>query len=220
MCCVELDGNELQQSQPTAGERSVATISAVSIYVFITDGAARTSSTPEALNSVAVNAPPPAPPPPPIGPSHQYRSSSIPIPPPPPLLVRGPPPRGVGPPAPPIGIMPPAPPLPPRNILRASRQSLIPAGPPHPPPAPPLPPPAPIILLATPPLPPPPPVARSPTPPMVTMLMEMGFDRPVARIAVERCENFDDTRPPDENIDVLLNWILGHPDAVADEEIR
>ena len=48
----------------------------------------------------------------------------------------------------------------------------------------------------------------------------MGFDQPVARIAVERCENFDDTRPPDENIDVLLNWILDHPDAVADEERR
>ena len=51
-------------------------------------------------------------------------------------------------------------------------------------------------------------------------LIEMGFDRPVARIAVERCENYDSSRPPDENLDVLLNWILDHPNAVADEEKR
>jgi len=55
---------------------------------------------------------------------------------------------------------------------------------------------------------------------MVNTLIEMGFARPVARIAVERCENYDSSRPPDENLDVLLNWILDHPNAVADEEKR
>jgi len=55
---------------------------------------------------------------------------------------------------------------------------------------------------------------------MVNTLIEMGFDRPVARIAVEQCENYDSSRPPDENLDVLLNWILDHPDAVAEEEKR
>ena len=197
LCAVELGGGELQE--PTAGEHRIATRSTVSVPS-LTDGAR--TSTPE-TSPVAMEAPPPAPTPPPIGPVHHYHSSPRPpvAPPPPGLLsaalttprgVRaGPPP----PPPPPLPSVPPALPLPPRNIPRHAGANLPPAAPP-------------------------PPVARSPTPPMVTMLIEMGFDLPIARIAVERCENFDNTRPPDENIDVLLNWILDHPDAVADEERR
>ena len=159
---------------------------------------------------------------------HHYRPVSRPsvVPPPPGLPsagVRGPPPPPAGmrpgpPPGPPPSgnVGPPLPPpLPPRNIPRYAEEGPSPMPsrslPPPPPPV------APPILPVS---PPPVPVARSPTPPMVTMLMEMGFDRPVARVAVERCENFDDSRPPDENIDVLLNWILDHPNAVADEERR
>jgi len=175
------------------------------VFITFVTGAAR-NPTPEATDSspVALSAPPPAPPPPPIRPMHRYHPSPGPPAPPPPAP---PPPRlpsAIGgyrlPPLPPRGIVQPPspPPLPPRNILRTHHVA-------NPPP---------------PPAPPPIPVARSPTPPMVTMLMEMGFERPVARIAVERCENFDSSRPPDENIDVLLNWILDHPDAVADEERR
>lgn len=193
----------------------------------ITDDAS--ACTPESgdPSSVIRGTPPPAPPPPPIGPLHLYRSSwGPPVPPPPPGIpsagIRGPPPppgimRPLPPPGPPrsmrvlldSAILPPPPYLPPRNIPRPGGGQSATSFRSSVPPPPPLP-------LAT----PPPPVARSPTPPMVTMLMEMGFDRPVARVAVERCENFDNSRPPDENIDVLLNWILDHPDAVADEERR
>ena len=198
VCAVELGGGELQPPEPTTGEHCIAIRSTV-IYGFITDDAR--TSTPE-TSPVPVEAPPPAPPPPPIGPVHHYRSSPRPpVPPPPPGLpsaaIRGPPPLP--------SIVPPAPLVPPRNIPRPTGANLPPAI---------------SRLTPPPPAPPPPPMARSPTPPMVTMLIEMGFDRPVARIAVERCENFDDTRPPDENIDVLLNWILDNPDAVADEERR
>ena len=183
--------------------------------------------TPETADPSSVReSPPPAPPPPPIGPLHHYRSyRGPPVPPPPPgppTGIRGPPlPPASGRPLPflhpPPGGIPPPPELPPRNIPRhtVAGQSALPSRSSLSRPPPPIP-----LAPHAPPPPPPPPVARSPTPPMVTMLMEMGFDRPVARVAVERCENFDNSRPPDENIDVLLNWILDHPNAVADEEQR
>ena len=48
----------------------------------------------------------------------------------------------------------------------------------------------------------------------------MGFMRVVVDIACRRCEIPDDVTEPQQKIDLIITWILEHPDAIEDEEQR
>ena len=48
----------------------------------------------------------------------------------------------------------------------------------------------------------------------------MGFDREVVEIACRRCEIPADVGEAQQRLDLVITWILEHPDAMVEEEQR
>ena len=52
------------------------------------------------------------------------------------------------------------------------------------------------------------------------MLIEMGFSREVVEIACRRCEMPADDGGVQQRLDLIVTWLLEHPNAMEEEERR